>query len=128
MMVNALIQKGDVVIEFGARFGTTSCILSRAVGSTGHVISVEPDHTVHGHLLRNRHDHKCDYHVVLGTVSEKPLFIAKKGGSGYGLRTTEISNDVRKEEVSSLPNTDVATIEQILHKRINVALIDCEGK
>ncbi|EJK65209.1 hypothetical protein THAOC_13962 [Thalassiosira oceanica] len=47
MLANAFIQPGDVVVEFGARFGTTSCILSRNVGKHGEVISVEPDVTVH---------------------------------------------------------------------------------
>jgi len=75
MLVHAFVQEGDVVIEFGARFGTTSCILSRNVGNAGHVISVEPDIAVHGYLLRNQHRHRCNFHSVLGTVSKKPLYM-----------------------------------------------------
>lgn len=118
MLVNAFVKPGDVVIEFGARFGTTSCILSRNVGTEGHVISVEPDINVHGYLLRNGHDHQCNYHAVLGTVSNSPLFL---GSSAYAGWTSSSGNG------PSLPRLNVTTIERAVGKRINVALIDCEG-
>lgn len=121
MLVNAFVQEGDVVIEFGARFGTTSCILSRNVGNAGHVISVEPDIAVHGYLLRNQHRHRCNFHSVLGTVSKKPLYM--DSNKGYATTTT---TEV-KADMNPLPYTDVTTIEKAIGKRINVALIDCEG-
>ncbi len=118
MLVNAFVKLGDVVIEFGARFGTTSCILSRNVGTEGHVISVEPDINVHGYLLRNRHDHHCNYHAVLGTVSNTPLFL---GSSAYAGQTSSSGKG------PSLPRLNVTSIERVVGTRINVALIDCEG-
>lgn len=119
MLANALVHEGDIVIEFGARYGTTSCTLSRNVGSIGQVIAVEPDFSVHGYLLRNRHDHRCDFHVVLGTVSMKPQY--KAGLSGYAQMFSD------KPSGTAFPRIDVPTIESAIGKQINVALIDCEG-
>jgi FkbM family methyltransferase len=120
MLANAFVQEGDVVIEFGARYGTTSCVLSRNVGKTGQVIAVEPDSAVHGHLLRNRYEHKCHFHVVLGTVSMKPQY--KGHNSGYAGMTTSHRQGI------AFPNMNVAKIETTIGAKINVALIDCEGK
>ena len=119
MMANAFVQPGDVVIEFVARYGTTSCVLSRNVGVDGHVISVEPDVTVHGHLLRNRHYHYCNFHAVLGTVSDDELYY---GNSGYDGQTSSSGAGL------VLPRVSRTTIESLIKKRINVALIDCEGE
>jgi len=119
MLANAFIQPGDVVVEFGARFGTTSCILSRNVGKHGEVISVEPDVTVHGHLLRNRQSHGCDFHAVLGTVSSEPIYMGSC--CSYAQRTSETG------EGPALPSISTDEIETILGRKINVALIDCEG-
>ncbi|EJK77842.1 hypothetical protein THAOC_00297, partial [Thalassiosira oceanica] len=122
MLANAFIHPGDVVVEFGARFGTTSCILSRNVGKHGEVISVEPDFTVHGQLLRNRQSHGCDFHAVLGTVSSEPIYMATAVGRyGYAQRTSATG------EGHALPSISTDEIETILGRKINVALIDCEG-
>ena len=120
MLANAFIQPGDAVIEFGARYGTTSCILSRNVGMEGHVISVEPDVLVHGYLLRNRYEHGCNFHAVLGTVSNEPLFPGRY--TGYAGQTTSVGIGM------GIPHVNVSVIEQSVEERINVALIDCEGK
>ena len=125
MLSNAFVREGDVVIEFGARYGTTSCILSRNTGKTGHVIAVEPDIKVHGYLLRNLHTHRCSAYTVLGTVSNKPLYMQDANMDvGYATSTTAKPQGGGV----ALPSIDVATIEKTVGKRINIALIDCEGK
>ena len=119
MLVNAFIQPGDVVIEFGARFGTTSCMISRQVGEFGHVISVEPDISVHGYLLKNRYEHSCNYHAVLGVVSKEPIFM---GNYNHYAQMTKLDG-----KGPGLPRIDVPEIQNVIGSRINVALIDCEG-
>ena len=119
MLVNAFIQPGDVVIEFGARFGTTSCMISRQVGEFGHVISVEPDISVHGYLLKNRYEHSCNYHAVLGVVSKEPIFM---GNLNHYAQMTKLDG-----KGPGLPRIDVPEIQNVIGSRINVALIDCEG-
>ena len=52
-------------------------------------------------------------------MSSSPLYIG--GGGGYGQGTSEVG------EGPALPSISSDEIEAILGKRINVALIDCEG-
>ena len=42
-IVRAMVPKNSTVLELGARFGTTSCVLSEAVSPGGMVVAVEPD-------------------------------------------------------------------------------------
>ena len=122
MLVNALIHEGDVVMEYGARYGTTSCVISRAVGKSGHVVSIEVDPDVHGYLLLNRELHKCNYHAVLGTVSTETMYMG--GSAGYALFTSPEKKNARSVPI---PRIELPTIEGILQRKFNVALIDCEG-
>ena len=57
--------------------------------------------------------------TVLGTVSSDPIYMGKYGG--YAQLTSETG------EGPALPSIGTGEIESILGKRINVALIDCEG-
>jgi hypothetical protein len=125
MTSKAFVNKGDVVMEFGGRFGTTTCILSRSVGTTGAVISVEPDRNVQGqHLLYNRFRHDCGFHVVLVTVAKKPLYVKENGRKGYGTQTTTRS----RKGWAEIPNMmELNEVEQQIGRTVNVALIDCEG-
>jgi FkbM family methyltransferase len=126
VQASALVHQGDVVIEFGARFGTTSCILSKMVGPAGAVVAAEPDYRVHGHLLRNLYDHRCSaVHPVLGTVSNEALYMPDFGElpNGYGAQTSTEAGGNKEE----LPHIDWRSVEAFLGKPINVALIDCEG-
>lgn len=53
-MVRALMDRHSVVLEFGARFGTTSRVLAEVTGQSGNVVSVEVDSAVYGDLHHNR--------------------------------------------------------------------------
>lgn len=142
MLVNAFVQPGDVVIEFGARFGTTSCILSRAVGLDGAVIAVEPDSQVHTNLLQNNFHNQCGVHFVLGTVGEDTMYIpTAKARSNYAISTMTATEkmarsassqrlnpaDNKEDEMEAVPHISRADIEAAVGQKINVALIDCEG-
>lgn len=80
VMASALLRHDDAVVEFGARWGTTSCMLARLTHNSGKVVSVEPDRNAHRALLQNRATHRCNFHAVLGTVSERPLTIGPSIG------------------------------------------------
>ena len=58
MMVWALVNEKSVVLEFGARYATTSCVLSYMTGNVGNVVSVDPDPTAKGDALQNMYKHK----------------------------------------------------------------------
>ena len=71
--VIALVPPDAVVLELGARYGTTSCALAKATANSGRVVSVEPDSRVIASLLANREMHECNVAVVNGTVSSEDL-------------------------------------------------------
>ena len=63
-LVRALVKPHNVVLELGARFGTTSCVLAERTGNAGNVVAVEPDPKAHKQLLRNRERHVRSTHKI----------------------------------------------------------------
>merc|ERR1719159_47409 len=67
---HALVQKWipatASVMEFGARFGTTTCKIAEQISNSGKLVSVEPDHTVWDSLESNIKLHNCRAHVLRG--------------------------------------------------------------
>jgi len=120
VLVSALVSPRSVVIEFGARFGTTSCNLAAATHNSGLVVSVEPDPRAHRHLLHNRDLHHCNFAAVLGTVSAIPLRMGALRRGQYHQKTLPATN-------ASLPNFDFQHIEAQIGAKFDTALIDCEG-
>ena len=59
--------------------------------------------------------------TVLGTVSSDPVYMGQ--GLSYAQRTSDTGEGPALPSISTGPDE----IETILGKRINVALIDCEG-
>ena len=87
-LVNALVRPEDTVLELGARFGTTSCVLSKLTGNAGRVVAVEPDRSVHG---------KSSFVTVIRTIAlftssrawsvhDAPLALSRRFGS-YATQT-----------------------------------------
>jgi len=120
-MVRALVTPADVVLEVGARFGTTSCELARATGNAGRVVAVEPDASVHAALLANRDAHCCNVAVLRGTVGAHPLVMSRSGRS-YNSQTR-----AARPGEPSLPHSTVAQLEARVGAPFTTALIDCEG-
>ena len=129
MMVDALVQPADVVAEFGARFGTTSCRLARATNNSGRVVSFEPDTSVVPSLLRNRDANGCAFHVFNGVLSSGGAESFMRGGGSYGSRTgdVEFAGDPADKKLFAIPRLSLAQLEARLGARLSVALFDCEG-
>jgi len=130
-MVDALVTPAHTVLEFGARFGTTSCRLAHATNNSGNVVSVEPDEQAHPALLHNRESNRCNFHAVLGTVAMKQQSIIR-GKMGYDHRTAtpeELAayKPAAHEQVLKVPSVTPREIERQIGSRINALLIDCEG-
>ena len=121
LMVRALITPASTVLELGARYGTTSCVLAEATRNSGNVVSVEPDARVHAHLRRNRDKHYCNFHIVRGTVSAVTL--SQGHGGSYETRT----RIARKHDNHTLDNFALPELERRIGSRFNTLLIDCEG-
>ena len=134
-MATAVLHPSDAIVEFGGRWGTTSCMLASITQNSGRVVAVEPDTAAHGPLLRNRASHNANFHVLKGTVSEQPLTLSAH--LGYGTRTSSLSDrkairraakgDSTDQAVRVLPNVQVEEVEKALGGPITAVLIDCEG-
>lgn len=120
------ILVNSTVLELGARFGTTSCVLSEAVGEYGAVVSVEPDPAVQTLLLRNLASHRCgNVHVVRGVVGQRPQLLGPPTGyGGVGTRTLAASS---ANSSGVLPSVRLQAIESAIDRKIDALLIDCEG-
>jgi len=82
-VVSKYINKKSIVLELGARYGTTSCQIAHVQGNTGLVLSVEIDPAVWSVLAANQASHKCNFHVLEGAVGNKEIQIF---GTGYGTK------------------------------------------
>jgi FkbM family methyltransferase len=120
-IVRGLVRRNNVVLELGGRFGTTSCVLSEQTGNAGNVVTVEPDPKAHKALLRNRQRHNCSFHIVRGTVGDTPSSISQTY-SHYATQTRPAAaGDV------AVPNIAFKSVEQLIGKKFDTLLIDCEG-
>lgn len=132
MQIEAFVEPRHTVIEFGARYGTSSCRLAMATNNTGNVVSVEPDASVAPHLLLSRDANRCNFHVVFGSLGRTQLAAptARKNhggetGCGYACRFSASSRAGVAAGV--VPHLTIAEIEERIGSQINAALIDCEG-
>jgi precorrin-6B methylase 2 len=78
-LANEYIQKNDSVFELGARYGSVSCIINSKLGCKTNQVVVEPDKRVWDALERNKKANNCQFHIVKGFVSNKPLGLINGG-------------------------------------------------
>ena len=126
-VVRALVPTNATVLELGARFGTTGCVLADVTANSGQVVSVEPDAAAVPALLLNRLTHRCAFHVVAGTVANRALVLGpQEGAGGVGTRTNVAAVGTRHRVV---PNLRLAQVEAQfqLRQRIDTVVVDCEG-
>lgn len=127
VIVRALVRPVHSVIEFGARYGTSSCVLADATGNSGQVVSVEPDASVYEALAHNREMHKCNFHIVKGTVASTALQHAGVGKAHSSYAFTTSAAGVRNTNGKVLPNLGLHDVERATGLKFDVAVVDCEG-
>ena len=128
VVARALLSPHHRVLELGARYGTTSCVLANLTGNGGRVVSAEPDPRVHKLLLHNRKVNSCSFHAWLGSFSTTPLAL-QHTGSRYrpGYETTFAPLTLRTQ-ANAVPNlASLDALEAVAGMRINAAVLDCEG-
>jgi len=131
-LVGKYIHPGAVVMEFGGRYGTTSCEIAKALENNGMLAVVEPDATVWYYLKRNLEVNNCKAKLVQGVLSKRNLVFATSSG-GYATRT--ISGPDTSEQYGKAASTIITPVrsftfsgvEKMLGSEINTLLIDCEG-
>ncbi|CAK0832837.1 unnamed protein product [Prorocentrum cordatum] len=121
-LVRDWLPPDAVVMEFGARFGTTSCEIARKLNNSGNVVVVEPDLNVWDVLESNLKSHNCNAHLLRGAVSSVDLHMAAKLNvkRGYSNRALQKGGVV-------VPGYNLHEVESALGKKVDSLLIDCEG-
>lgn len=120
-LVRDWLPEDATVLEFGARFGTTSCEIAKKLSSNGKVVAVEPDPGVWDWLNTNLESHNCNVHILHGILGSRPLvFYPGNYASRIGL------DDFAPGGVE-VPNYSFDEVEQALGRKIDSLLIDCEG-
>jgi len=121
-LVRDWLPADAVVMEFGARFGTTSCEIARKLNNSGNVVVVEPDLNVWDVLEENMKSHNCNAHVLRGALSSVDLHMAAKLNvkRGYSNRPLQKGGVV-------VPGYHLHEVESALGKKVDSLLIDCEG-
>lgn len=132
-LVKRFIRPNDVVIEFGGRYGTTSCEIAKSLKNSGKLAVIEPDRSVWDLLSRNLHVNNCKASLVMGVLSHETLLFTS---SGYATRTVvnpNVSEYYRRSHKKhpSAEHTIVrysfAEVQKLLGSTINTILLDCEG-
>ena len=147
-LVRAFVTPENTVLELGARYGTTSCVLSQMTNNSGFVASVEIDSTVYADLLHNRALHHCNFLIVYAAVTQSSLFQYSRSDA-YGNRALDCHNSsvtgtrctysgatrpentyaerLRRGLPRPIPTVSFEAVEQQLGRPIDTLLIDCEG-
>lgn len=143
--VKKYIQLNDSVIEFGARYGTTSCEIAYKLKNSGKLIAVEPDSSVWNDLLINRQMHNCKFWLLRGSIGNTEVVVS---GTNYASRALPVpiaSKSVKnQQQLNAINKNNITTnslqqesrnrpyfgfqeIQEITNIKATVLLIDCEG-
>jgi FkbM family methyltransferase len=127
-LVRALVRVDSTVLELGARYGTTSCVLAEMTQNSGRLVSVEPDPNAHDALRRNLRAHRCNAGVFRGTVGRttQTLVEGRRGGrnASYERQTQPAALDA-KHALDRLTPRELATLSGL--GEFDTLVIDCEG-
>lgn len=110
------VKSNDIVLELGARFGSTSVTLNKIVEGKN-IICVEPDENVLETLENNRKINNCDFNIVKGIISKTKQSIHL---SDYGTHTTN-------DENGNIQLYDLWQLQKDYNLEFNVLIADCEG-
>lgn len=114
ILANKYIEKRDIVLELGARYGTVSVIINKKLEEENkwkHYV-VEPDSNVWEALENNKRNHNSKFEIIKGMISKKKHKISEH--SNYSTQTIESEEGEIK-------------IYDIPKEKFNVLIVDCEG-
>jgi FkbM family methyltransferase len=120
-LADIYISRDATVLEMGARYGTVSCIINKRLKDPTKQVSVEPDERVLKALEKNKKRNKCEFNILYGTISKKPVKLTGLDVY-YGYGTTG-----EEDETSSIPHYSVAEVEKKYNLKFDTLVADCEG-
>lgn len=107
------IQPDDRVLELGARYGGVAVTTNKILKDKDKHYVVEADDRVWDALEFNKHNNNCQFNIIKGTISKKPL---KRNGTSWSTHTIEA-----KDGDVVIPNYPIPLVD------FNVLIADCEG-
>ena len=135
--LGAVLARGDTFIDVGAHVGYFSMLAAAMVGTTGRVISFEPDESNYGHLLehveKNSAGHVLPVPMAVGAqprVAE--FFLNDDNDGGHGL--WEVGShpfNARSREARRTRKVFLTTLDDFVgalgSRRVKAIKIDAEG-
>jgi hypothetical protein len=106
-----------VVLELGARYGTVSCVINKKISDPKNQVSVEPDEEVWKPLFENMKRNKCDFSIIYGVISSKPVSLIRRGSATRSVIA----------ETSKIASYSLEDIELMHGLKFNTLVADCEG-
>jgi FkbM family methyltransferase len=124
MIVPRYVKPDDVVLEFGARYGSVSCMINQKLANPKDHVCVEPDKTVWKALEKNRQINYCYFQILKGFVSNtKQKMVGLNAWNGYGARSIE-TNETNSGDP---PSYTLNEVKKKYGLKFNVFVADCEG-
>ena len=115
------INKDDIVLELGARYGSVSCVINYNLSNKNNQVSVEPDSRVWDALEKNKKINNSEFNIIKGFIGLKKMDLTNLDTcQGYG--ATFVYN-----ENSNIPTYTLDEIKKIYNLKFNVLVADCEG-
>jgi len=112
------IDKNDIVLELGGRYGTVSVTVSYVQKNSGNLVVVEPDKTIINALKNNKLRNNANFTILNKYISNETKKIIY---DSYGTRTV-------KEDFGDTDNK--ITYDEFKKQfplKFNVLIADCEG-
>ena len=117
-LVRKYLPHNATVLEFGGRFGTTTCEIASVINNSGRVVVVEPSERVWEILEDNLRRNRCSSTIVKGVVGSEDMKVV---GDGYGGRVIPDKSGSAKNSML------MADLEAQTGLKFDTLLVDCEG-
>jgi hypothetical protein len=116
------IQRNDVVLELGGRYGMVSCAVASVLEDTSMHVVLEPDERVINALKNNIARCGSRAHVFEGVLSKNRVTLTNLDVcmGGYG-------STIELDTSGSIPITTVAELESRYCIQFTALVADCEG-
>jgi FkbM family methyltransferase len=121
ILCNEFITPDCVVLELGARYGSSSCVANCILANKTNQVSVEPDSRVWAALERNRDLNGCLFHIHKGFVSNKPRVLVNLDSWGGYAASSVVS------EASDIQSISLKELEAKYSLKFDTLIADCEG-
>jgi hypothetical protein len=105
------IKPDDRVLELGARWGGVAVTTNKILEDKNKHYIVDCDPSVWDTLEFNKINNNCQFNIIKGTISKKPMSIKGKSWATH----------VVEDEDSDIPNYELPDCD------FNVLIADCEG-